>query len=311
MATREGELFVERVEVNLDGRQIFCLFCGGAVIASLVFVLGVAVGRRVEAHERPGSAATAGASSDPLATLDRLAADGAAAGPDQELSFASTLRGDGSRALGEVDRTIESAARAEKAGEAADAAGKPAEPAAMLPPRPLVAPGSEAAAEAARVKAEAAKAEAAKAEAAKAEAAKTEAARAEAARAEAARQRSERDEQARALAARAEAAKAEAAKAEAAKVEAPRPAAVEAAPGEARFTLHLLSFEQRAEAEALVGRLRKAGYQPYVVETPEEGKGTMFRVRVGHFASFDDAVAGKTDFEQKQSIIAYVTRTRK
>ena len=305
MATREGELFVERVEVNLDGRQIFCLFCGGAVIASLVFVLGVAVGRRVEARERPGSAQAAGASSDPLAALDQLAADVAAAGPDPDLSFASTLRGDGSRPPGEVDRTIESAARAGKPGEAADAAGKPAEPAAMLPARPLVAPGSEAAAEAARAKAEAARAEAAKKEAARAEAARAEAAREEAAKAEAAKAEAAKREAAKAEAAKAEAAKREAAKAEAAK------AAVAAPTGEARFTLHLLSFERRADADALVGRLRQAGYQPYVVETPEEGKGTMFRVRVGHFASFDEAVAGKTDFEKKQNIIAYVTRTRK
>ncbi|HTE52319.1 MAG TPA: hypothetical protein VK698_15810, partial [Kofleriaceae bacterium] len=92
MATREGELFVEKVEVSLDGRQIFCLFCGGAVIASLVFVLGVAIGRRVEAREHPGSAATSGATSDPLAALDQMASDGAAAAPDQDLAFASTLR---------------------------------------------------------------------------------------------------------------------------------------------------------------------------------------------------------------------------
>ena len=40
----EMELFRDKIEVSLDSRQIFYLFFGGAVIASLVFVLGVMVG---------------------------------------------------------------------------------------------------------------------------------------------------------------------------------------------------------------------------------------------------------------------------
>ena len=76
MANREGELFKDKIEVSLDGRQIFCLFCGGAVIASLVFVLGVMVGRRVEARANPEQAAAGTPSSDPLAALDRFAAQG-------------------------------------------------------------------------------------------------------------------------------------------------------------------------------------------------------------------------------------------
>jgi len=307
MATREGELFVEKVEVSLDGRQIFCLFCGGAVIASLVFVLGVAIGRRVEAREHPGSAATSGATSDPLAALDQMASDGAAAAPDQDLAFASTLRGDGDGALGAVDRTIDEAAARAGKGEAGKGEAGKAEPAAMMPALPLR-PTAETAA-AARAKAEAAKAEAAKAEAAKAEAAKAEAARAKAetAKAELAKAETAKAETAKTETAKAELAKAEAAKAAAASPHAPTEVAADAA----RFTLHLLSFEKRSEADALVGRLRGAGYQPFVVESDEPGKGTMFRVRVGRFASFDEAVAGKTDFEQKQGIIAYVTRTRK
>ncbi|HTE52178.1 MAG TPA: SPOR domain-containing protein, partial [Kofleriaceae bacterium] len=274
---------------------------------------------RVEAREHPGSAATSGATSDPLAALDQMASDGAAAAPDQDLAFASTLRGDGDGALGAVDRTIDEAAARAGKGEA----GK-AEPAAMMPALPLRPTAETAAAAAARAKAEAAKAEAAKAEAAKAEAAKAEAAKAEAARAKAETAKAElakaetakaelaKAETAKAETARTETAKAELAKAEAAKAAAASPhAPTEVAADAARFTLHLLSFEKRSEADALVGRLRGAGYQPFVVESDEPGKGTMFRVRVGRFASFDEAVAGKTDFEQKQGIIAYVTRTRK
>ncbi|HRK48052.1 MAG TPA: hypothetical protein PK324_20635 [Nocardioides sp.] len=46
--TSEPELYKDKIEVSLDGRQIFYLFFGGAVVACLVFVLGVMVGRRLE-----------------------------------------------------------------------------------------------------------------------------------------------------------------------------------------------------------------------------------------------------------------------
>ena len=48
--SRETELYKDKIEVSLDGRQIFYLFFGGAVIVGMVFVLGVMVGRRVEAR---------------------------------------------------------------------------------------------------------------------------------------------------------------------------------------------------------------------------------------------------------------------
>src|ERR1700753_1470393 len=68
----QGELYKDKIEVSLDGRQIFYLFFGGAVIVGLVFVLGVMVGRRVEARGHVERAKTE-AAVDPLAALDRLA----------------------------------------------------------------------------------------------------------------------------------------------------------------------------------------------------------------------------------------------
>ncbi len=238
MATREGELFVEKIEVNLDGRQIFCLFCGGAVIASLVFVLGVTVGRRVEARQHSESLATA-ATSDPLVALDDLAAEQGAGA--QDLTFASTLRGEREGdPLGAVDLSLDRPARPAAARSAPSPVPRPdPEPAAQPEPKPAVQPEPKPA-------------------------------------------------------------------------EQPKPEpAAEVSADSARFTLHLLSFQNRPEADALVSTLRKAGYAPYVVETAEEGKGTWFRVRVGHYADYEAAVAGKTDFEKKQQIIAYVTRTKR
>jgi hypothetical protein len=101
MPGRDGELFKDRIEVTLDGRQIFYLFFGGAVIACMVFVLGVMVGRRIEARE---SATTepADPAHDPLAALDQLEIRSS-----PELAFPAALRGDGNKTpLGAVDATL-------------------------------------------------------------------------------------------------------------------------------------------------------------------------------------------------------------
>lgn len=259
MATREAELFKDKIEVTLDGRQIFYLFFGGAVIACLVFVLGVTVGRRVEARANPPRAAAA--VHDPLAALDELDARS-----DAELAFPAALRGEGDRPLGALD---EQAARGELKAAAAEAkAGKDeAKPAA-----PAVEPAAGAA------------------DAAKQEAAKK-------AEAEAAAKRAEAEAAAKKAEAEAAAKKAaEAKKAEAGKA--------------ASYTLQLSSFQERAEADAFVAALKGAGYAPYVVQAEVEGKGTWFRVRIGDYGSYDEAIAAKADFEAKQKIIAYVTRLK-
>ncbi len=72
MATREAELYKDKIEVSLDGRQIFYLFFGGAVLGGMVFVLGVMVGRRVESRSHVDRLDHGRAASDPLAALDTL-----------------------------------------------------------------------------------------------------------------------------------------------------------------------------------------------------------------------------------------------
>jgi cell division septation protein DedD len=66
-----SDLYKDRVEVSLDGRQIFYLFFGGAVVTCMVFVLGVVVGKKVEARSHVDRVHTT-TSRDPLAALDRL-----------------------------------------------------------------------------------------------------------------------------------------------------------------------------------------------------------------------------------------------
>ena len=100
---RETELYKDKIEVSLDGRQIFYLFFGGAVIVGLVFVLGVMVGRRVEARGHVDRAHTE-ASTDPLAALDRLEGSGGAALTVQQAAARAGAGDAGGRAGGAEDR---------------------------------------------------------------------------------------------------------------------------------------------------------------------------------------------------------------
>jgi DedD protein len=110
MPSREPELYKDKIEVSLDGRQIFYLFFGGAAIVGLVFVLGVLVGRRVEARGHLDRAETRTAT-DPLAALDRLERS-------DNLSFHGALTGsepptEVEKAIGELDKRRKPDARPE------------------------------------------------------------------------------------------------------------------------------------------------------------------------------------------------------
>ncbi|HEY4393502.1 MAG TPA: SPOR domain-containing protein [Polyangia bacterium] len=87
---RNVERWREKIEVKLDNRQVFFLFFGSAVVACMLFVLGVMVGKRIESRGQ----AEAPQLQDPLAALDRAQKPpvGVAA-PDPQLTFASTLTG--------------------------------------------------------------------------------------------------------------------------------------------------------------------------------------------------------------------------
>jgi DedD protein len=280
---RENELYRDKIEVSLDGRQIFSLFFAGAVIVCTVFVIGVIVGKRVEARahvDRAGSAAAG----DPLAALDRLEADA-------PLSFRRTLRG-GQAASGTVDAEIAAMASAQQAAQGESGKGQAhgvrgdessdgddaisAEQAADARSRANKTPegkgDDERSGSLASAKAEAKEAEAkAKAEAKEAKEAEAKA------------------------------------KAEA-KAEKPEAADKAGKDKKAKYTLQLSSFQERGEAETFLSELRAAGYTASVVAAEIEGKGTFYRVRLGTYPSFDDAVKAKAEFERKVSKIAYVTK---
>jgi DedD protein len=225
MTVRDAERFKDKIEVSLDSRQVFFLFFGGAVIACLVFVLGVMVGKRLEGRERVAHRATTSAQVDPLAALDELGADEQAEGKGDDLAFAAAL-----------------AADAKKAAPAPASA-----PAAAPAPKPAPAPAAEPAPakEAAKEK-------------------------------EPAKETKE--------------------------------SAKEPKEKKGKFTLQISSFQERAEADALVARLTGSGYKPYLVMSNVPDKGIFFRVRIGEFGSKGDAQDAKAEFEKKQHLLAYVTK---
>ena len=258
------ELYKDKVEVSLDGRQIFYLFFGGAVIVGIVFVLGVLVGRRVEARGHVDRARTT-AAADPLAALDRLEGSG-------EMAFRGALTG--KEATAPVEKKIEQLAADKKKTEAAPSAKK-----------------AEATKDEAK-KEEAKTEEAKKAEAKKAEAKKDEATKAET---------------------KAEAKKTEATKDEAARTEAmkddKKEVAVEPAKEEkTRYTLQLSSFQDKAEAEAYLAKMKEQGFQAQITQAEVEGKGTFYRVRMGTYRSLDAATTAKADFEKSSSKSASIMK---
>lgn len=66
---RDIERWKDKIEVRLDNRQVFFLFFGSALVACLLFILGVIVGKRLESRGR----AMAPEIEDPLALLDKVA----------------------------------------------------------------------------------------------------------------------------------------------------------------------------------------------------------------------------------------------
>ncbi len=223
-ADRNVERWREKIEVKLDNRQVFFLFFGSAVVACMLFVLGVMVGKRIESRGQ----AEAPQLQDPLAALDRAHQPpvGVAA-PDPQLTFPTTLGG-GPKAkpaaahasVGLLPKALPPKAAAPKPIAAAP------KPIALAPkPVPAAKPAPAI----------------------------------------------------------------------------PAPAA-DPAKARGKYTLQISTFATSADAEAFVQKLPGA----FVIAGEVPGKGTLYRVRFGNFASYKDAAAAKDSFEKQHSMIALI-----
>jgi len=317
---RDVERWRDKIEVRLDNRQVFFLFFGSALVACLLFVLGVVVGKRLESRGR----AVAPEVEDPLALLDKVATTPR---PTQAppVTFPQALFGGKNGQNGakkadvkpaepkltevsksepvppaEVGKATEAAKKSEASKTASPAPdkapakstpgklmasldSKPTEPVKPAEAKPIAVKPVAVVTPTGTAK-PAVPAPAKPAVPAPAKPSKTTIASAPVAPAPA-----------------------EATPAPSTHLPVPvmGAAATDSAKGKGRFTLQLSAFQTRAEAEAFAAKF--GSEKTYLVTSEIPGKGTWYRVRVGDFGSLKDATAGKLVFEKAHGVIAYVT----
>jgi DedD protein len=294
----------DKFELSLDNRQIFLFFAASAVVLSLVFALGVVVGKRMD------PVVAAQPKQDPLAMLDQVGAS------DDSLTFAETLSSaakpadnapaNDNKTIADKSASDQTTAPEDKPNASANAAKKTTQPAVTAKP---LAAKKMSKADIARAKAEARKAQ---------RLAKIIARQAERMAAKQAnhmtRQAARANRVLQSAVAKAEAKAAKAAKVEAAKAKAKAAKAAKASkeqkdkPELRGYALQLSAFQNRHEAEQFMLKLRKQGYNPEMVRATIPNRGLWYRVRMGNYQSWKQAIEAKVQFERQQSTIAYVSR---
>jgi len=287
----------DKVEVQLDSRQMYFLFFGTAVAACLVFVLGVLVGKRMEASARVGSGPH-----DPLAALDQLSSVGSAKMTlgDDDSAQASSRRG----------ATRAKQTRSSSAQESHEAGPGPA----------VRTPAKEGE--------HVGKGRGALRSALPSKEGPTGAS-------VNAREKKERegdahdtgltfhrvllDPKARAGAdGLAEAPKGKKGGVPGAAQGRERRSSGKGDDGEERetpregerYVVQLRPVSSQAEAEALVRKLSASGYKPYLVASPGGSRGQGYRVRLGEFPSRRAAETAKAELESREKVNAIVARLR-
>ena len=322
-ALRDVERWKDKIEVRLDNRQVFFLFFGSAMVACMLFVLGVIVGKRLESRGR----AEAPVIEDPLAALDRFSAPASATPAGTALAFpralinnapvkgdhltsrptlATTLPAPSRKTVERTEKPVEKASERtpEKIAEKVPMLAAP--PLADAPVAPHEAPAKKLAlleSPAPAAKKTALLPHPVTAAAKPASATGPAAAHVAPAKSEAALAKSE-------TAPAKQAAKPVLGPAKPAPLAAKAPAAPATpakAPGKGNFLLQLSSFQDRAEADAFAHRF--SGQNAYVVASEVPGKGLWYRVRVGSYGTMKDAAAAKIAFEREHGVIAYVAGT--
>jgi cell division septation protein DedD len=72
-------------------------------------------------------------------------------------------------------------------------------------------------------------------------------------------------------------------------------------PPKAKYSLQVAALNNPAEAQDLVDQLKKKGYDAYQVTGTAAAKGTLHRVRIGHFQSLQEARQFALAFEKKEN----------
>jgi cell division septation protein DedD len=92
---------------------------------------------------------------------------------------------------------------------------------------------------------------------------------------------------------------------------APAPTAHPAAPGhDGEYTLQVISYDNQEEAQAFATTLRSRGHRAFVVSADVEGRGTMWRVRIGPFETQNEAQTFRQQFEREERMNTLLVRRR-
>jgi len=76
--------------------------------------------------------------------------------------------------------------------------------------------------------------------------------------------------------------------------------------GDARFSIQVGAFTQKKQADDLTQRLKGKGYAAYITSQVISGKGRMYRVRIGHYRTQDEAERQAKYIGKKESLPTYV-----
>ena len=92
----------------------------------------------------------------------------------------------------------------------------------------------------------------------------------------------------------------------------PEPDARSAAPAghDGLYTVQVISYDSPEGAQAFAAGLRARGHRAFVLSAQVEGRGTMYRVRVGPFETMREAEAYRREFERNERMNTIVVRRR-
>ena len=72
------------------------------------------------------------------------------------------------------------------------------------------------------------------------------------------------------------------------------------------YFVQVAAFRAAGDAESRAKKLSQKGYKTVIVKADVPGKGTYHRVRLGPFASLDEAKAFALKFEKKEKVSTYI-----
>jgi cell division septation protein DedD len=87
------------------------------------------------------------------------------------------------------------------------------------------------------------------------------------------------------------------------------PSAPPVAPGrDGEYTVQIISYDSPEGAEAFAAGLRSRGHRAFVMRAEVDGRGTMYRVRVGPFETQREAQAFRVEFERTERMSTLLVR---